>query len=392
MTAPATGLTWDHPRGYSALAAAAKLTQDAAGQPLLVWDRQPLEGFESAPIGELAARYDLLVLDHPHVGEAVALGCLQPLEDIFSAGQLHDWSRQTVGAAMASYRWQDRHWALPLDVATQVMARRPDLIELPLDDWEAVARLSERGSVALSLAGPHALLNVFSIAACHGAAPGGEELLADAPFADALGLLRHLHTNIPAGSDHLSPIGLLAHMAGHDDIALVPLVYGYVNYAASAIGRGRLAFSDAPRLAGQLFRGSVLGGTGIAFSARFSPTPELVTHIAWLMSPAAQERFVPGHDGQPSRRSAYLDPVVNAAWGDFYRDTLQSCETALLRPRHDGYIAFQTKAAQLVRNFLGGAGDVSTTIVAIRSAWRANLARARGPIERHTQPIPRTEP
>jgi len=43
------GLTWDHPRGYNALAAAAE-----ASGGLLHWDKQPLEGFESHPIGELA--------------------------------------------------------------------------------------------------------------------------------------------------------------------------------------------------------------------------------------------------------------------------------------------------------------------------------------------------
>lgn len=385
----AIGLTWDHPRGYNALAAAAKLTASPDGSPLLSWEKQPLEGFESAPIGELAERYDLLVIDHPHIGEAVALGCLRPLEDFYSFEQLQAWSGETVGAATSSYRWQGQHWALPLDVATQVMVRHPDLVATPPDDWEGVVRQAESGGVALSLAGPHAILNVFSIAACYGKAPGGEALLDDQAFEAALSLLRRLHALVPPGSDRLNPIGLLAHMAQHDNIALVPLVYGYVNYAATGMGRGQLAFSDAPRLAGGACRGSVLGGTGIAFSARFRPSPELLAHIAGLLSPDMQQHFIPRHDGQPSRRSAYLDARVNAAWGDFYRDTIATCETALLRPRHDGYIAFQTQAAGQVRDFLGGRGDVASTISDIRSAWRANLAQARGPIELQTRQIKR---
>src|SRR3546814_15973390 len=70
------GLTWDHPRGYNALAAAAATSADCE----LDWDKQPLEGFEAHPIADLCARYDLVVLDHPQVGEAVAAGCLQPVE------------------------------------------------------------------------------------------------------------------------------------------------------------------------------------------------------------------------------------------------------------------------------------------------------------------------
>src|SRR3546814_11047065 len=61
------GLTWDHPRGYNALAAAAATRTDGE----LGWDKQPLEGFEAHPIADLCARYDLVVLDHPHVGEEI---------------------------------------------------------------------------------------------------------------------------------------------------------------------------------------------------------------------------------------------------------------------------------------------------------------------------------
>ena len=75
------GLTWDHPRGFRALEAAA--AADAAIS--LRWERQSLEGFEAHPIADLAERYDLIVLDHPHLGDAVAAGCLVPLESVFAA-------------------------------------------------------------------------------------------------------------------------------------------------------------------------------------------------------------------------------------------------------------------------------------------------------------------
>ena len=119
------GLTWDHPRGAHALAAAARRLDPARDGIAIDWDRQPLEGFESHPIADLCARYDLVVLDHPHVGEAVATGCLRPLEELFLAEEIADWSARTIGPCLTSYRYAGAHWALPLDAATQVMAVAP---------------------------------------------------------------------------------------------------------------------------------------------------------------------------------------------------------------------------------------------------------------------------
>lgn len=44
---------------------------------------------------------------------------------------------------------------------------------------------------------------------------------------------------------------------------------------------------------------------------------------------------------------------MNERWGDFYRNTADTLEHAYVRPRHDGYIAFQSKASAL----LGAAFD-----------------------------------
>ena len=76
------GLTWDHPRGYRALEAAA--AADTAMN--LRWERQSLEGFEAHPIADLAQRYDLIVLDHPHLGDAVSAQSLVPLEVFVQVG------------------------------------------------------------------------------------------------------------------------------------------------------------------------------------------------------------------------------------------------------------------------------------------------------------------
>lgn len=374
--APAVGLTWDHPRGYVALEAAAGRARQALGRDLVHWNRQPLEGFESHPIGELAETHDLLVLDHPHIGEAVATDCLTPLEDLFPARLIAEWQSRTVGRAMASYQWQGQHWALPLDVATQVMASRADLLRAPAPGtWDEVVRVSQTAPVALALAGPHAFLHLLAICAALGAPPDEAEPPPMAVGKEAWRILSALHGRIPHGTERLNPIGLLDAMARTDEIHLVPLVYGYVNYAAPAGAAHAVSFDDAPSAQAGGRHGSILGGTGIAVTKRCKPSGDLLQHLAWLMSEEAQRSFIPAHAGQPSARVAWQDDAVNLASGDFYRRTAATVADAAVRPRWNGYVAFQDEASGLVRAALADRTDASTVLAGIAAAWRRRAPR-----------------
>ncbi|MFC3073518.1 extracellular solute-binding protein [Shinella pollutisoli] len=373
------GLTWDHPRGYDALAETARRANAERAEPLIHWNKQPLEGFESAPIRTLAEENDLLVMDHPHIGEAVAEGCFLPLEDLYSAEQIEAWRRGSVGPSAESYRWDGRTWALPLDVATQVMARRADRVPAPPSNWDEVVAIARRLPVAQSLAGPHAVLTLMSMVAGAGGRVGGAEFLSDAKGAAALDIMQRLYARRPSGSETLNPIGLLEAMARGGDVALVPLVFGYVTYAAAGHAPHVLAFSDTIRAAEG--RGGVIGGTGIAFSRRCRPTAELLAHIASLLSVPTQVETFPAFGGQPSARAAWQDAAVNDAWGGFYRNTLTTAETALLRPRFDGYIAFQTAAAERIRAALERREEPETTLAILRTLWLRARHGTRGHLD-----------
>jgi multiple sugar transport system substrate-binding protein len=350
------GLTWDHPRGFNALAAAADRLDAARDGIAITWDKQPLEGFESHPIGELCARYDLVVLDHPHIGEAVASACLVPLEETFTADDLSTWSRDTIGPCLTSYRYARYHWALPLDAATQVMVATTDLDRDPPRTWDAVVACSADMPVALSIAGPHPLLTFFSLATAFGeppAEPDSDLLVSEETGAQVLDLMATLVGRMPAAARAWNPIELLGAMATGRTVALCPLVYGYVNYASRDGRTGRpLVFHDAPSVADGARRGSTLGGTGIGITRRCQVTSALVSHLRWLMSAHAQTVFIPRHDGQPSRRAAWHDDEVNAGCRDFYKRTARTVGDAYVRPRYAGYIAFQTEGAELLRQGL----------------------------------------
>jgi multiple sugar transport system substrate-binding protein len=369
-------LTWDHPRGYNALAAAAARLDPAQDGFTIIWDKQPLEGFESHPIEDLCARYDLIVLDHPHIGEAFEGRCLQSLEDIFGAEAVRELEEATIGPCLSSYRFRGRHWALPLDAATQVMAARKDLLDGPLPTtWDDVRALSnESGKVALSLAGPHALMTFMSMAVAFGEPPAERDpdlLVSPRTGELVLDLMRQLAARSPSSVWDKNPIGLLGHMAVEDDVALCPLVYGYVNYAAPRSGTP-LYFANAPRRGKGTRPGSTLGGTGIGVSTRCETNPQLKNHLLWLLSEDAQSGFIPSHDGQPSRRSAWKNDTVNRRWNDFYRSTADTLEAAYVRPRHAGYIRFQAEASAMLRDALHNQRALRDVIEQLQTAYSAS--------------------
>ncbi len=351
--APYTGLTWDHPRGYVALEKAA---EQARAQGLAVqWQRQPLEGFESHPIEELANQYDLVVLDHPHIGDAVAADCLQPLESLFDSATLQQWKEQSIGNTFESYLYGARHWALPLDAASQVAAYREDrLQEPPPATWEATIAFARRNPVALSLAGPHAILTLFSMSAAHGDAPAAHHparLFQGRGAAAAWALMQQLYDLSYKGWAERNPIATLEALSGDAQAVYCPLVYGYVNYAVANSRRHAVRFADVPAgPSGSL--GSVLGGTGLAVSSHTKVSDALLAHLAGLLSPATQRDFIPFAEGQPSARQAWSDAVANKAWGDFFTGTKRTVEQAIVRPRHPGYVPFQTAASAFVRQAL----------------------------------------
>lgn len=370
------GLTWDHPRGYNALAAAALRPELAASGMNITWEKQPLEGFESHPIRELCDRYDLVVLDHPHIGEAVAAGCLIALEEVFDSDSISELSNATIGSCLRSYRSGARHWALPLDAAAQVMAGRADLLETEFPEtWDKVLSLSRSsGKVVLSTAGPHALLTFSSIITAFGEPPAESDpdrFIDRHAGAHALDLMSELIGLGPPSAQMLNPIGILAHMAERDDIALCPLIFGYVNYAAPK-SRHAIRFENAPRAATGGRPGSVLGGTGIGISRRCAVTSQLKNHLLWLMSEEAQVSFIPLHDGQPSRRDAWNDEAINRRYGGFYRATAETLEQAHVRPRHAGYVAFQSQASQALRQALIDATPQHQTIDLLNTLYRQN--------------------
>src|SRR5258708_15102674 len=67
------GSWWAHPRGHDPLVAtAAEFGRRTGGRVEIAWQPRTLSEFGVTPAEQVAADHDLLVIDHPHVGDAAA--------------------------------------------------------------------------------------------------------------------------------------------------------------------------------------------------------------------------------------------------------------------------------------------------------------------------------
>ncbi|MDZ5695886.1 ABC transporter substrate-binding protein [Chelativorans sp. M5D2P16] len=350
-------MTWNHPRGYDPMVACARLWRERTGVEI-AWDARSLQDFESFSVEELARRYDLIVIDHPHVGQITAEGCLTPLDVPGREVDRAALAKGSIGRSYPSYEWQGHQWAFPIDAAAQVQAWRPDLLERAPTVWTEVQALAREGRVLVPLRPPHSLMCFFTLAAHLGhpcAETSGEEgaLIDEEAGATVFEIMRELADLVDSACMDMDPIAVSEAMAEEGArIACAPLIYGYVSYAVEGFRPHRLSFADIPTMGSGGPVGSALGGTGIAVSA-FSAAREAAIDFAyWVASGPVQRGPFAEAGGQPGHAEAWEDDAVNAATGDFYRATRMTLEGAWLRPRHDGYMAFQEKASERVNRGL----------------------------------------
>jgi multiple sugar transport system substrate-binding protein len=367
-------MTWDHPRGYAPLAACAAIWEARSGVRV-EWDRRSLQDFESFPVAELAERYDLIVIDHPHVGQITREQCLVPLDE---GTEIAPVPEDYVGASLASYRWEGRLWALPIDAAAQVQAWRPDRLASPPAEWPLMLELAAAGEVLCPLRPPHNLMALFTLSGLSGspARVDGPELLAPAGAGIAYERLRQLAALIDRACFAMDPIAVLERMSRPDSSCVSsPLIYGYVSYSRSGSGRPAIAFGDLmPLVSGSGPTGSALGGTGIAVSARSPQRRQAVEFAYWVAGPEAQRGPYLAGGGQPASAAAWGDAAANSAALDFYRNTRATLEGAWLRPRHAGSMRFQHAAAERLRQGLESGEPARSVIAAINRLFQGVAA------------------
>jgi multiple sugar transport system substrate-binding protein len=385
------GITWDHPRGLQPLLATAGAYAAHADGVVVEWEARSLLGFGEDPLEVLAGRYDLLVIDHPFVGEAASLRCLVPLGGCLPPEPLEALAGASVGPSFASYVWDGQLWALPIDAAAQVSVARPDLLarageEVPRT-WDEVLALGHRlraGGLAMAMPMiPTDLVPTFyTLAANLGIEPlaePGREVLPAGHLDRVLDLLLALRDACHPDSARLDPPRLLDRMANDAGIAYCPLAFGYSNYARAGFRRTRLRFADIPSAGGEP-KGSTLGGAGVAVSSACRAPRQAAAYALWLASgPVQAEDYFRG-GGQPAHRDAWTSDRSNDETLGFFRGTLRTLDRAFLRPRWPGYKTFQDLVGPVLHRFMAGQLARSALADALEEA-RAESQRVRTRLE-----------
>jgi multiple sugar transport system substrate-binding protein len=344
-----TGIAWDHRRCWGPLDASVAPYRQQTGLEVR-WDRRSLFSFGEGDLGSYADKYDLVIYDHPFVGDISRHGWMLDLSPLLSAEQRAHFAGDEVGASWRSYAYDGGIWALPLDIAAQTAAWRQDLLErhdfaVP-ETLSAVRQLAERGKAKGVAVGWPAvptdlMCTLVSVAASMGCNPGhdGGDFLeranAEAAVAELAALARLAH---PA-SKGWNPIRCLDHMAANDDVVYVPYLFNYANYASGTAER-KITFGRAPAVAVGQQAHTVLGGAGIGISARTKDPKAAFDYAIWLCSPRYQAGDYVKFGGQPGSRIAWTSDACNALTSDFFRSTLPVMDAAYLRPTHPGFVPF----------------------------------------------------
>lgn len=355
------GMAWDHPRAVDPLRAISA-TWSAEHDCPVEWDARPLKDFEDQPLEELADRYDLVLIDYPFVGVAASSGLIVPVDEWTEPAYLLEQASASVGPSYASYTWRERQWALAVDAACQVSACRPDLVSaasglrLP-DRWDEVMELAgalqDSGHRVAMPLNPNHVYCAFLSLGISLAGPGfwrAGERIDDGAALAGLEFLRELASRLHPLSRDADPIAISDRMCTSDEILYVPLMFGYSSYARKGFRPGRIRFGNAP-VGPDGHVGSVLGGVGIALSAR-SRNPELAAGLARLIAaPDMQRGLYATAGGQPAHASAWDSPQVNELADGFFAKTRATMEQAFLRPRVPGHRRFQVMAGELIHRF-----------------------------------------
>ena len=361
------GMTWDHARGFDPMIASAKKFCSENPDVKIIWEKRSLQAFADRPIELMAFDYDLMVIDHPHVGEASRKDLIYELnhaEDY--KNELKILEHESVGLSHQSYNFNDNQYALAIDAAAPVSSYRKDLLNNIPKTFEDVIQLAEKSLVMWPIKPVDAISSFNTIAANLGNPINSKEgVFIELRIANSiLEMMKKLADLVPRECLSMNPIETLDYMSTNDDILYCPLLYGYSNYSRLNFRESLIHFTDIPSFNGKENNcsGSQLGGTGLAISKSTKHLKTALKYCFWVASENCQRGLYYDSGGQPGNVLAWRDDKINENCNDFFKNTLKTLDKSWLRPRYDGYMYYQDKAGTLINNFLKGENSIDFTI------------------------------
>jgi multiple sugar transport system substrate-binding protein len=357
------GIAWNHTRGFTSVVAAAQRFEELQPNIRITWEKRSLQAFADASLAQLTGQYDLLVMDNPHVSIAVKDNYLLPFDDYLSADFLKDQMINSVGHSYASYHLNGKQWTLATDAATPIATWRADLMKkhnlsVP-QTWDQVCALAKKRHIAFASIPIDTLMHHYML--CHalsGSVFKNEHEVAPLEvMIQAIEKYKALLDLVPGYCLESNPIQIAERMTRTDEISYSPFNYGYCNYSTANYADHILTAGGLVSLEGKTLC-STLGGAGLAVSAQSEHVQAAMQYCQFCASEKIQKGLYFDFGGQPGHRQAWLDDKVNAASNQFFKNTLNTVDQAILRPQYYGYMHFQDEASVVIFDAITGKNSV----------------------------------
>lgn len=345
------GMTWDHPRGLDPLVASNDLLIKRSSVSVN-WDARSLLAFGDQHVEEFYRDYDLLIIDHPHVPDAVVAGAILPFEDFSSNEILEELSRTSVGVSHDSYLYRGKHWALAIDTAAQVSAFRPDKSDGGPIFWSDAFALGRRKD----LLWPYKPVDAFStfatlMAQKNHPLTSGDSYIDEEAAIEVLEFMIELASLVPDWCAKSNPVDVAEILTTTNDYGNAVAMYGYSNYSRHGFRENVIHYDDISSFDGKA-GGSQLGGAGIAVSSA-TKNPVVAMKAAQLLSlPEVQATTYGLNAGQPGNLVAWKNHQLNEVTHNFFTSTLRTLERAWVRPRILGWPDVQYETSQVIHKIL----------------------------------------
>ena len=373
------GITWGHSWGITPLLATSQWYNELFHSIEINWQKRTLQEFADFPIEKLTEKYDLLIIDHPWCGTAAALKCVLPLNQYLSEDYLFNQLNHSVGYSHLSYYFKNEQWALAIDAATPVASYRKDLFEkenrtIP-DTWEELIELAKEGRVIVPGIPVDLLMNFYSFCIAVGEEPfkDDKQVVSQEKGGEALWYMKQLWSLCSTNVFQLNPIETAELMTKTDTYWYCPFAYGYSNYSRKGYAASVLTYTDVISFKQYGRLKTTLGGTGLAISAGTKYKDECVAFAQWVNSELIQQTLYAEHSGQPGHRSAWQNKYLNQLTNNFFIETLPALDRAYVRPRYHGYLHFQDKAGEPLREYLINGGNEYEVIDSINNMYYQSL-------------------
>lgn len=372
------GATWQNPRGYEPLVAAARAWVARTSGIHIDWQQFPWYEFEDQVFGRGENKFDLVMFDHPWTG-ALADSHLLKWNSLVPPSYLESLRGRVVAPSAESYQLNGDTWGLPLDGSCHAGLFRQDLVEyseLPRL-WEDVGPWAQAHhhpphhfGLVLSLEGVlgHCLFLSMLASLGYPAYLNPENPTCNRAAAEyVLTTIRDLLPFTPPGSTKWGPWDIYERFCGTDMVAYSPSIFAYANYFQPS-GRGReLRLFQVPGFTGCCTGNAILGGVGLGITTTCKYVMEASAYGSFLMEDATQLEIFPSNHGQPAAKSAWNDERLNAETNGFYKALGECMKTAYVRPTYSGFHKLELAGGRVLQGWWDGNSKLGDTLDAICS-------------------------